>query len=856
MKNYTITSESVTEGHPDKICDQISDAILDNLLAQDPNSRVAVECLVTTGTVHIAGEVSTRGFFDAQRIARQVLKDIGYNDPRYGIDYEDAGIWVSIHEQSADISQGVSGNIGENKEQGAGDQGMMYGYACNDTEELMPLPIILAHKLTRRLAVVRKTGIIRGLGPDGKSQVSVEYENDTPKRLSTVVIAQQHVDDISEEFLRKEILEKVIKPVCKGYIDDETKIFINSTGRFVIGGPEGDTGVTGRKIIVDSYGGVGRHGGGAYCLTGNALVNTEKGLIAIIELKNKTNNLTIKTDISPTKAELWLDNGEMETLNIVTKDGYKLEGTKNQNIRVIDKRGNYIWKRLDEIKDNDYIAIQRKNRLFGKGFDTSSFTFKHKKGTFRKNNFNFANSLTDDYSYLLGLLIGDGNCMMNGGIAICVCEEEMKKKVQNLYKKLFGKEGKIFGHWAFFGGIELRAFLEFLGLEKKRSWGKRVPKSIFESPENVIAKFIRGLFDTDGTVRTTGRNNNSIDIKLSSTSEDLIKEVQQLLLNFGIISNIQKVIVKENIAFIKGRQIHSLRDIYHLKIKGLESVKVFKEKIGFGLERKNSILNSIDLSLKSDRIIIPNQRERIKRLWNKLPSSIKQKDECKIGRLTRSNKGKTTKELTYYKLKKFLDSYAKFFEGDHDFEYLRTFFIMNHYYTKAKDIEENIKSVYDLTVPGAHNFIANGFVCHNSGKDPSKVDRSGAYMARYIAKNIVASGLADKCEVQLSYAIGVSKPTSVNINCFETNKIPEEKISRLIYENFNLTPRGIIESLNLKRPIYRKTAAYGHFGRNDSDFTWEATDKAEILREALEKSDIESKERMSIRRNIGERNSE
>ncbi len=389
MKKYVITSESVTEGHPDKICDQISDAILDNLIAQDPNSRVAVETMVTTGSVHIAGEVTSKGFLDAQRVARNVLKRIGYNNPKFGMDYEDAGVWVSIHGQSPDISQGVSEGQGEDKEQGAGDQGMMYGYACNETEELMPLPIMLAHKLTQRLAVVRKTGLIKDLGPDGKSQVSVEYEDGKPRRLTAVVIAQQHLEDISEEFLKKEIIEKVIKPICREYMDEDTKVYVNATGRFVTGGPEGDTGVTGRKIIVDSYGGVGRHGGGCF-----------------------------------------------------------------------------------------------------------------------------------------------------------------------------------------------------------------------------------------------------------------------------------------------------------------------------------------------------------------------------------------------------------------------------------------------------------------SGKDPSKVDRSAAYMARHIAKNIVAAGLADKCEVSLSYAIGRAKPTSVNVECFGTNKISEEKISELVYENFNLTPKGIVESLRLKRPIYEKTAAYGHFGRNDADFTWESLDKVEILKGALDEERI------------------
>src|SRR3989338_5534971 len=368
------TSESVTEVHPDKICDQIADSVLDNLIAQDPMSRVAIETLVTTGSVHVAGEVTTRGFADVQRIARQVLHDIGYCDPAFGIDCEDAGVWVSIHGQSPDIAQGVD-------KEGAGDQGMMYGYACNETPELMPLPIMLAHRLTKRMAEARKNRDIMNIGPDGKSQVTVDYHDGKPVRIEAVVIAQQHKKDISEDELKKDILEKVIKPVCGRFMDEKTKIHINATGAFVIGGPEGDTGVTGRKIIADTYGGGGRHGGGAF-----------------------------------------------------------------------------------------------------------------------------------------------------------------------------------------------------------------------------------------------------------------------------------------------------------------------------------------------------------------------------------------------------------------------------------------------------------------SGKDPSKGDRSGAYIARYIAKNIVAAELADKCEVKLSYAIGVAEPTSVNVDCFGTNKIPEEKISELVIKHFSLTPRGIIQSLNLRRPIYRKTAAYGHFGRNDPDFTWERIDKAELLR--------------------------
>ncbi|MFH1399945.1 MAG: methionine adenosyltransferase [Nanoarchaeota archaeon] len=259
---YYFTSESVTEGHPDKICDQVSDAILDELITQDPHSRVAIESATTTGLVVVMGEVTTKGYANVQQIVRQTLLRIGYTDPEFGIDSDDAGVLVSIHNQSPDIAQGVDSASG--KEQGAGDQGIMFGFACDETPEYMPLPIMLAHKLAMRLAKVRKDGDIEHLGPDGKSQVTVEYVDDKPVRVDTVVIAQQHKELVTEEALKKAILEKVIKPVCGKWMDDATKIHINATGKFVIGGPEGDSGVTGRKIIVDTYGGMGRHGGGAF----------------------------------------------------------------------------------------------------------------------------------------------------------------------------------------------------------------------------------------------------------------------------------------------------------------------------------------------------------------------------------------------------------------------------------------------------------------------------------------------------------------------------------------------------------------------------------------------------------------
>jgi S-adenosylmethionine synthetase len=264
-RKVIISSESVTEGHPDKMCDIISDAILDEAIRQDKYSRVAVETGTKNGGVMVFGEMTTEGYIDIPNVVRDAIKDIGYIDASYGIEWETCSVWVQITAQSPDISQGVSVGEGLHKKQGAGDQGMMYGFACNETKELMPLPITLAHKLSKRLSDIRKNGSISYLRPDGKSQVSIEYDKfGKPLRADTIVVSTQHDGGISHSRIRKDILEHVIEPVCKKWIDKNTIFHVNPTGAFIRGGPYADAGITGRKIIVDTYGGVGRHGGGAF----------------------------------------------------------------------------------------------------------------------------------------------------------------------------------------------------------------------------------------------------------------------------------------------------------------------------------------------------------------------------------------------------------------------------------------------------------------------------------------------------------------------------------------------------------------------------------------------------------------
>ncbi len=283
---YLFTSESVSEGHPDKVCDQISDAILDEMFKQDPQSRVAVECMAKTGFVLVAGEVTTKAYVDIQKTVRNTLKEIGYIGPDWGFDGDTCGVIVSLSEQAADISQGVTEGEGLHAEQGAGDQGLMFGYATNETPELMPLPLVLAHKLLQKLAELRKNGTLNYVGPDSKSQVTIEYDGGKPIRAHTVLISTQHKEEATLEKIKADLIEQVIKPVCGEWLDDDTIYHVNPTGKFVTGGPVADCGLTGRKIIVDTYGGHGSHGGGCFSGKDPSIVDRSAAYAARYIAKN------------------------------------------------------------------------------------------------------------------------------------------------------------------------------------------------------------------------------------------------------------------------------------------------------------------------------------------------------------------------------------------------------------------------------------------------------------------------------------------------------------------------------------------------------------------------------------------
>jgi S-adenosylmethionine synthetase len=359
VSNYLFSSESVSEGHPDKVADQISDSVLDALLAQDPKSRVACETLVTTGLVVVSGEVTTKGHVEVPELVRNVIKDIGYNSSEMGFDYQSCGILAALNRQSPDIAMGV--DSGSNKEQGAGDQGIMFGYAVNETPEMMPLTLSLSHKLLSTLADLRKSNKLKFLRPDSKSQVTIEYENNQPKRIDAIVLSTQHTPDVNQSQIKDALMEELFKKVIPSkYLDNKTKYFVNPTGRFVVGGPAGDCGLTGRKIIVDTYGGHGAHGGGAFSGKDPSKVDRSAAYAA----RHIAKNIVASGAASKCLVQVAYAIGVAEPVSVYVND----YGTSNVGWEKLSKAVRELWslKPADIVRDYDLLKpIYRKTASYG-----------------------------------------------------------------------------------------------------------------------------------------------------------------------------------------------------------------------------------------------------------------------------------------------------------------------------------------------------------------------------------------------------------------------------------------------------------------------------------------------------------
>lgn len=671
------TSESVTEGHPDKVCDRISDAVLDAALSVRPDARVACEVACTENHVLIMGEMTQGLGLDLEGIARKAIREIGYTEPGRGFS-DSSIIQCCMHEQSPDIAMGTSDHTG-----GAGDQGMMFGYACRETPDLMPLPISIAHRMALGLARARKTGIIPHLRPDGKTQVTVEYDDSwTPQRIDTVVVSAQHDPDISSEELRDGIRTWVVEPAldeAKQWLPDLDvsgyRLFINPTGRFVHGGPAADTGLTGRKIVVDTYGGFAPHGGGAFCVDGDTEFLTPGGWKPIREYR--------KGDL----VGQWND----WKLEYVTPDAYIICLAQNMlHIRSGNSLDMVLSDRHDVVLQTEKgDIIKRQVRYL---FDESGV----KEGTH--------GSIPTSFQY------------EDTGKGLPLADELIRLKVAFRLS---------------------RAFL------KQRSMQPQEMERMRSLLEATKAKYG-------------------------------IEELLKLLLAAERMS--------ESFAGVNSRQLRIIAD--ECQRWGGDCLRLIDRKEADFIQYAFMIAYGTNASIEAD-------------------------SDRKEGCLYTVRRNSWTGQP--------LDG------GD------------SHYTCEPFHAADGL--MYCFSVPSGMLVLRRKscvFVTGNSGKDSTKVDRSAACAARWISKNVVAAGLADRCQIQLAYAIGVPEPVSVCVDTFGTGSVEDSQIAEAVRKVFDLTPQGIINQLDLRRPVYTGTSAYGHFGTAlGEERTWERTDRTVELQDAI-----------------------
>lgn len=787
MKLYS--NEVVFRGHPDKCADQISDALLDAYLAQDANTRAGIETVGGKGKIFVTGEVTSSAKVDVEKVVKRVLTDVGYDADAYEV-INNIGL------QSADIAQGV--DIG-----GAGDQGMMFGYACDETDKLVPKAMVILQDLSKAYDELRQ----RHPGDfyaDGKAQITGYYTDDFRlEKIKTFTISYQN-SEINREWTDT-IIKGIALEICDKYGVEVEEFLINPTGKFFIGGFAGDSGL---------------------CLNEDTLIYTKKGLQKIKDVKVGT---VVYTELGVANIVEKYNNGIKNTRIITDETGCQIEATLNHPFRVFDGK-NIIWKECGSLSEGD-ILLKKKSRYLNKDGLKNRFV----KYTKFDKDINI--SLDENFAYLVGWLIGDGNTTADDRITFYFGSEDEKNHIYNKLLSVFPKEEIKFYAYQndrfYILSKKIVKVLENLGIYSLKGNSKEIPRFILESTDKMKQAFLCGLFDADGSISDEcGRDGKYLTIVLTTSSIKLAQQVSILLQSMGMHSTIdyRKVYEKDHISSSNGSVIRGGLHSYDVRLTGLSSIRKFLNNVGFDLSYKQNKYRNKDYSSKwyiNDTVnfYIPLLLRDLFDL-NLMKANKYFENYANIAAI------KTNRNYGIDKIDYILDMFAEY---ANTVEYKKIKYLYDNFeMVKVRDIKNSQSMTYDISLDdNTHSFIANGFVVHNtgrkivvdsyqsfapvgggafSGKDPTKVDRSAAYKARQLAIRALKDNGLKWCEVQLSYAIGVAQPLAIYVDSDKGNlEVPIEW-----YEE--CTPANIIKEFDLRTPIYEKTAQFGHFGNN---FVWE-----------------------------------
>lgn len=786
---HLFTSEWVSPGHSDKLLDSIAEAIVDYAIDADPKSRVAVDGLVKNNRLFLAGEITCPVEIPFEKIVKDTIKNIGYTPDKVpGFNHENVQVETIFTMQSPDINQGVDKESGEVN---SGDQGIMFGGAVNEAPDYTPHSYYLAKEIGCKLFNCRFD--IDWMKPDIKTQVTIKYEDGVPSEVVDIVCAVSHKENISQEEIQstvKDIVVKFLSDYCVKYNlkYDNINWHINTTGKFVICGPESDSGEVGRKIVVDQAGAMNPVGGGALCVAANTKVSTDRGTIPIQDV---TTGDQVALGYNLYSVLRVVNSGIKDSFVIKTKSGHSVTTSGDHQFKVMNDSG-FSFVEAKDLQVGDVLAI-----------DTTGC---------------FGDMNIDD-AYIIGSILGDGYLAKNdNSIRICVPEFDDAEYLRCEFDRVFGSKWKVYTKQDtelnvpvkvyFYCNKEYRQRLETMGMSSCGAYNKIIPAVFNYANKQSISKLLRGLFDTDGSISLCTKSHKpNVKIKFVSSSKSLVEDVVRYLSLFGINTTTYFATNKQGTL------------ISHVQIRGIESLIRFRDEIGFGISRKQEMLDLIESSYTQthDRTLVYGVDHLLNDLYQTDAEFrlFLRENNLDSARKTFTKSGESQKRgevVCRDNIKKILK-----YPNLPDNLRLSLETSLNYYYTKIVEIyESDPVEMYDITVDKVHQFVANGIVTHNCGKCPSKVDRTAVYQARRAAKWLVANRVCDKCEIQVSYSIGESKPISVYVNTFGTNHRSHNEINKVVNALFSFAPSQMIVDLQLcdkNRPFrYLYCGMYGHIG--------------------------------------------